>query len=75
MYNFIFFFLQVFSEVRRGIFPGTFKEKLQKVHDAVKKMTTHKPTNRPSAAEILKYFLVDLKTMSKKVKRSVVPVL
>lgn len=67
--------LQVFDRVRGGTFPDTFKDRLTKVHDAVKKMITHNPKRRPSAAEVLKYMLVDLKNMNRKAKRSSVPVL
>ena len=67
--------MQVFSRVRAGLFPVSFKERMPKVHDAVLKLTKQSPRHRPSAVEVQKHILVDLSTMNRKTRRSCVPVL
>ena len=56
-------------------FPPRFKETMSKVYDLVRSMTQTKPSRRPSALDIQKNELVDLKKLNKKAKKSYVPVL
>lgn len=70
-----FFTLQVFTGVREGTFPQDFRARMSKIHDLIRSLTAIKPKRRPSASDVKKDQLVDLKKMNKKSRKGHVPVL
>lgn len=65
----------MFHSVREGTFPPGFRDHMTKVHAVVRALTAIRCQRRPSAAEIKRDQLVELKKLNKKARKAYVPVL